>query len=317
MKFERMLYSLVFVSLVSIFVSCSDEDGGTDQESEGTAVIELTDSPVDDPNVSAAFVTVSEVKIDGQTVEGFNKTTVDLLAYQNGSTKVLAEAMTEAKSYSDITLVLDGQTDVSGNAPGCYVLTTDGTKHALINATKQVKVDYDFEVEENQRQNFVVDFDLRKAIKRTGNTNDMYDFVSDSELRAALRVTNKTEANTITGTCGNLSFQSMDKIVVYAYKKGTYNRSTEVSAQGSSQLRFKNAVSSAALDASGDFELHFLEDGEYELQFAAYEADSKGEMKLKGTLIIDVLSGIDLAAIDLSTSSTVSLNLLATGILPI
>jgi len=312
MNFNSMLASAFLVSLLSLF-ACTEDDNTNSVQ--GTARFELTDAPIDDADVSAVFVTVADVKIDGQSIEGFNKTTVDVLSLQNGATELLGTAQLEAGSYNNVSLVLDFESDVNGTAPGCYVEEAGGNvKHKLESASNELTLAANVVVEANQQATFVMDFDLRKTIKREDNQGGNYDFVSRSEMESGIRVVSKTETGIIRGSCRDNTSNS-DKIVVYAYKAGTYNRSSEVSGQGASSIEFANAASSAQVDANGNFQLHFLEEGDYEVVFCSYEENASGEMELQGTLLLDLAGSLNLSAISVGAQSTVDVDVSVTGIL--
>ncbi|PHN07724.1 hypothetical protein CRP01_06015 [Flavilitoribacter nigricans DSM 23189 = NBRC 102662] len=303
------------------FASCEKDDTTGPDGARGTMSIEITDAPIDDASVQGVFVTVADVKIDGQSVEGFTSKTIDIKAYQEGNVALLAETDLTAKTYSSISLVLDHTTDASGSAPGCYVLKTDGTKEALMagaqNTTELTLNGQNIIVEDNQTAEVVIDFDLRKAIKREGQ--DAYDFVAGSDLAASLRVVTKASAGTITGKVSQWDNYA-DKVVVYAYKKGTLDANAETQGSGDGQLKFTNAVTSVQAKADGSFELHFLEEGDYELYFAGYEDDDQdGQFELKGSLSIDInlLAGLDLSLIDVEANSSTTVNVTIIGILPL
>ncbi|GLR19078.1 DUF4382 domain-containing protein [Portibacter lacus] len=311
-------FSLLFAFLgVFTFLTSCQKDNDSNEELKGSAQFEITDAPIDDANVSAAFVTISEIKVDGKSIEGFNKTTIDILAYQNGNTKLLADTDIEAKSYSNITLVLDFEEDANGNSPGCYVEENNGSvKHKLASTSNEITVNHNFNVEADSQSQIVLDFDLRKCIKKEDNENDKYEFVSSAEMEAGIRVVSKSNVGIIKGNCNDIITGS-DKIVVYAYKKGDYNRNAEVQGQGQSNIEFANAVTSSSLDANGNYELHFLEEGEYEIHYSAYEEKSDGEVELKGMLIADLIGSLDLGAVEVDASASVTVDVLITGILPL
>lgn len=311
MNFKKVAFLSALLVMFG-FMACQKDSG-----QNGSVNFEITDAPIDDAHISGAFVTIADLQVDGQSVQGFNKTTIDLLAYQNGSTKLLSNADLDVDSYSNITLVLDYDKDANGNSPGCYVEDTDGGKHALVATNNEILVDHSFDVASGTTTNLVMDFDLRKAIVRNNNPADSYDFVTAGEMKNAVRVVTKDRTGTIKGNCsgsGNFS----DKVVVYAYKKGTFDRNTEVQGQGQSNVTFIQAVSSATVDGSGNFELHFLEQGDYELHFASYdENNSTGQVELGGTILLDVISSLDIGAIGVGASTSITVNVLFTGVLPL
>ncbi len=311
-KFHPILFAAM-AGTALFFTSCEKDDntGGTN----GQVNLEITDGPSDDPNVKAVFVTVAEVKIDGQTFSGFSgKKTIDIMAYQKGNVALLGLGDVAAGSYSNITLVLDAQTDANGNSPGCYVQTADNVKHQLsATASHSITTTKNFTVSAGQKTNMVIDFDLRKAIQyQSGGTTDKYDFVAAADLQAALRLVVKGESGSIDGTCQN-SIVSTDKIVAYVYKKGQFNRSVEV--QSENGVSFKNAVSSSTVDSNGAFEVSFLERGDYEIHFAAYkDTNNDGKLEFQGTLILDSL--VNLGNISVTSNTNLDLNIMVIGILP-
>lgn len=310
-KFTALLCAAMFA--ITMF-SCEKNDL---DDSKGRARIEITDAPIDDANVKSTFVTIADVKLDGQSIEGFSKVTVDLLAYQNGDTKVLGIADLDAKTYSNITLVLDYAKDQNGDAPGCYVQETNGTRHVLTSSKNEITLNYNYAIQAGQDIDLVIDFDLRKAIKRQDSATDKYDFVTAAELDSALRVAVKSKASVIKGKVQDVISLS-DKVVVYAYKKGQFNRNVETDGQGASDIEFGNAVTSATVNASGNYELHFLETGEYELIVAGYtKNNTTGQMSLKGTLTANSTNSLNLGSLNLSPGVALTVDVLVTALLPL
>jgi len=312
---KESLKMLFVLALSFSLFQCNNDDNGSDTM-EGEVMLEITDAPIDDPNVEAVFVTVSEVKIDGKTYEGFyGKQTIDIKALQNGKTEVLGLGNLEAGSYNNISLVLDYDSDASGSSPGCYVLTSDQSKidlNAGSSMTQEIVVKQgDFEVTDNQTSEIVLDFDLRKAIRYEGNNKDDYRFKSDAELENSLRFVSKAEAGNITGNCDRNNF-NYDKIVVYAYEKGSFDANTETGGEA----KFENAVTSAAVTANGDYQLSFLQQGDYELIFAGYNEDNDGNLSLQGQLQLNVLLNADIGNVSVGAESSTTVNVLITGLLP-
>lgn len=328
---KRMNYlTVALTALIMVFTFVQCEEGITTTNptnptaKTGQANFEITDAPIDDASVDGVFVTITEIKVDGETYEGFNgKQTINLMNYQEGNTKVLGMGELNAQMYSEITLVLDNETDEMGNAPGCYVATTDGTKHNLTTesqAMTEIIIEKSHEVEEDTENDFVLDFDVRKAItydESTSSTSD-YKFVTEMELNSAVRLVKKEETGEVEGEMNDNPMISAEKVVVFAYKKGTYDENTEVQGQGESNVTFSNAVSSTIVNNDGSYKLAFLEAGDYELHFIAFEdEDNDGKMEAKGELTLDLLTslGIDLNNVSVSANANVSLNVMITGII--
>jgi hypothetical protein len=279
-KHLSFMSSLAMVCCLLLFAACSEEEMG-----KGNVEFEITDAPIDDAAVDAVMVTVADVKVNGTSVSGFTKQTINLKAYQEGNTKLLATAMQlDAKTYSNLTLVLDLDHDADGNEPGCYVRTTDQSKYKLrTNAagTLNVALSKSWTVRSNTTTKIVLDFDLRKSIVHSDNVDIRYRFVSDDNLTAAIRIVAKDNAGTIKGTYEESESTNADQVIAYAYKKGTFSASTETQAQGEDNLLFAKAVASAKVKESLSgkvFTLALLEAGEYELHFASYNENDSGRM---------------------------------------
>lgn len=295
------------------FTSCKKDE--TTNGANGQLNIEITDGPCDDPNVKAVFVTVAEIKVDGKTFSAFSgKKTINLLAYQQGNVAALGVGDIDAGNYQNITLVLDAQTDANGNSPGCYVQTLDNVKHALsAAATQTITATQTFLVAPGAQTNLVLDLDLRKAVQyQSGSGSDHYDFVGTADLQTALRLVVKSESAHMIGYCQN-SIVNTEKIVAFAYKKGTFNRMVEV--QHENGISFKNAVASSEVSSTGEFKIAFLKEGDYEIHFAAFkDLNSDDKLDFQGTLVLD--SALDLSNLRLNTSTNLQLYITVIGILP-
>jgi hypothetical protein len=281
-------FGLALITVIALLMgSCKEEE----PMGKGDVDFEITDAPTDDASVKGVFVTITDVKIGGQSVQGFTKQTIDLKAYQEGNTKLFASAQElDAKSYNSLTLVLDLDTDADGNSPGCYVKTIDNVKYKLrsdASGMAEIALNKSWTVASNTKSTVVLDFDLRKSIKYMNDASVKYNFVSNGELSSAIRVVNKQNAGVIAGSYQESSSSDADKIIVYAYKKGTFNASSETEPQGEGQVLFANAVTSAEVKqglTGKTFKLALLESGEYELHFAAHKADANGRLTLESML---------------------------------
>ncbi|TBW27361.1 DUF4382 domain-containing protein [Gramella sp. KN1008] len=312
MLFKNLSRLGLLLGLV-LFVSCSEDDSvegpGAGEEGNSTAVY-ITDSPVDEANVEAVFITVSEVKVNGKAVEGFNTTTIEISSLTKGKTELLGSLDLQAGTTSDISLTL-ADTDATGNGPGNYVLLSGGAKEEL-GGTMELNINDQAEIVENTENELVLDFDLRKSLKHEG---DDYSFVSESQLESNLRAVNTIKTGVVTGTVDNTSEADGDVVVAYAYKKGTFSEA-ESNANGEG-VAFANAVSSSAVSQSnGEFEIHFLEEGDYELHFASYsDDDSDGKLEFSSMVEANTASSIDLSGFTVEANSEVNLNISFTGLL--
>ncbi|MBC7774294.1 MAG: DUF4382 domain-containing protein [Phycisphaerae bacterium] len=318
-----------FISLKSILIlgtltmaatmsSCLKEPDEPNNNTDGAARarIEITDAPIDDPNVTAVFITVVDVKVNGVSWSGFSgKTTFDLLAFQKGQTNLLGEGILNAGTYTEVTLVLDTETDIHGASPGCYVKDAQGMKRKLDGGSQMaVKAKGSFDTRADETTVAIVDLDLRKAIVYQLGSTTEFQFVTDPELAASVRLMDKATTGNILGDCTD-GVSGSDKIIVYAYKTGEYGV-TEKFPQGTSQVYFKNAVTSSVVADDGTISLSFLKSGTYELHFISYQKDALGHLQAKGELQLNVLGpALNLLSMEVTARETINLDLVVTGIL--
>ncbi|WP_262888021.1 DUF4382 domain-containing protein [Draconibacterium halophilum] len=265
--------------------------------------------------MEGTFVTVSAIKVDGKTVEGFEKQTIDISAYHDGETKLIYSDMVEASSYNSVSLEIDYESDASGNSPGCYVLTSDNQKHNLqtsSSTSSELSFSKDFEVQSNENSSLVFDFDLRKTIQRNENSAEtQYSFVAASEMASGVRVISENSTGEIEGNVTGSAISDDKEYIVYAYKKGEYNASTETQGQTGSNLLFMNAVTSSKVKQDGSYKLSFLEEGDYEIHVASYNRTST-ESELSFSAIANAVSAVNniiLSNITVSSNTTIQLDL--------
>lgn len=305
---------LLICSTLSLVGACTKSASdpqpvGNPTGASGTVSLELTDAPIDDADVQGVFVTVTQVKVDGQPFPAFTgKKTVNILALQNGNVESLGLSRLNVGTYSNVSLVLDYTADASGNAPGCYVLGTNNQKYNLAESGKQqveVRASKAITVAENTQSSLVFDLDLRKAVKdNNGSSAGGYTFATEGELQSTVRLVNKTQTGAVTGTCSNAGTNR--KVVVFAYRKGQFNQSAEVNSQ------FRGAVTSASVTNNGTYKLAFMEEGDYELHFAGYQTSQSGStfqglLQLNGTLNVNSVS--------VKSGTELRLNVSITGLL--
>lgn len=321
MKKWKWINCVLMIAGILALGACSDDDAPA--AGKGEVEFEITDSPIDDANVKAVFVTIADIKVDGHSLEGFTKQTVDLKAYSEGKTKLLGSGQVDARSYENVVLVLDLESDADGNAPGCYVLDQTDVKHQLnstASATTEVVVGKTWNVVQNAKTNIVLDFDLRKALRYSDDQSVPYSFVTNDRLNAAVRLVARSNSGDIRGTYEESASANADKVIVYAYKKGTFNASTETAAQGDDGVLFAHAVSSAEVRESltgNEFTLAFLEEGDYELHFVGYTHDSAtGRFQFQSELHSETNAGGSLTDfVTVKSGVTISVSAVITGII--
>ena len=102
MKTKILILTLaVFISLFTIQCSKSDDDSG---QTSGNLSVKITDAPSDDSNIQAVFVTVAGVKVNGVSVEGFQKQSIKISDLHSGETQLLFAGDVQADTYSNISL---------------------------------------------------------------------------------------------------------------------------------------------------------------------------------------------------------------------
>jgi len=257
MKTRNILSTLLaLITLSALIYSCDSE---SDVSGKGTAGVKVTDAAVDAENINGVYLSVLEVQAIGEsetkTLTVFDEPRIfNLMDYQNGSTYDLGEGEIDAGIYSEIRLITDGNS---------YVSFDDGSTEPLnipSGTSSGYKIKGDYQISANNRTDLVIDVDLRKAFVLTGE--------GTYKLRPTARLINEEGTATITGT---ISATAEDRVIVYAYAKGTYDSSEEAEPT-SGESRFENSVNSAVV-SNGSFTLAFMEPGEYDLIAVAYDAD--------------------------------------------
>ncbi|MBR9859170.1 DUF4382 domain-containing protein [bacterium] len=311
----KFLIALFAISV--IFIGCKDNDDPNPNNDGDTysARFEATDAPIDNAEVDAVFVTVAEVWVDDQQMEGFQKTTLELSALTNGNTELLGEFESESSTMSEVTLVLDYDFDAEGNAPGSYVLLEGGTKDQISSSSNEIKLTNNAMLEANSTKTFVIDFDLRKIITETGSD---FELVTNAELETHIRTVEASATSTVEGNIEGMSSTDSAKTVVYLYRKGEFDASTELAGEGQSDVQFANAVNSNVASDNGDFRLSFIEEGEYELYVFNYsDEDNDGRFEVDAMAQLQLGTNLDFSDVSVSSDSDVNLDLEVGALLPL
>ena len=293
MKTRNILSTLLaLITLSALIYSCDSE---SEVSGKGTAGVKVTDAAVDAQNISGVYLSVAEVQAIGEsetkTLTVFDEPQIfNLMDYQNGSTYELGEGEIDAGIYSEIRLITDGNS---------YVSFDDGSTEPLnipSGTSSGYKIKGDYQISANNRTDLVIDVDLRKAFVMTGE--------GTYKLRPTARLINEEGTATITGT---LSSTAEDRVIVYAYAKGTYD-SSEEAEPASGESRFENSVNSAVV-SNGSFILAFMEPGEYDLIAVAYESDeTNNTYNFRAATEAEVLlNGNILSILELEANTNVNL----------
>lgn len=297
------LKSIALMAVIAIFaVSCSEDE----IKSAGHDVaFEATDAPIDNAEVKAVFVTISEIWVDGNKVEGFNKTTLELSALTEGKTQLLKQANIDASSASEITFVLDYDLDDEGQAPGSYVLKLNGSKDKISSASNKIDIKKRVDFAANATTTIVADFDLRQLIKESSGD---YELVTEAEMESSIRVVAKSGTGVVQGSVSKADTVG-SKSIAFLYKRGEFDAKTELMGSGESNIQFANAVTSAKVNGDGSFRLSFIEEGEYEVHIFRFEdKDNDGKLEVTGRATLISNNTIQLDSITISANSTTELD---------
>ncbi len=263
-----------------LFIACERDGTPADRDetmSQGRLRIEMTDAAIDDSNVEAVYVTLASISVTGQASAQFvGRKTIDISNYTQGrSIQIGNDQIVDIGGYEGLTLNFDMEFDESGQGHGCYVETSGGNKAPLGFGVRNVSVAVPgtFEVRPLLVTELVVDLDLRKAVQYS---EEGYSLVSAERLARSLRLVDRNRSGSIDGKVANHQ-QTNDGVgarVVYAYAKTSLDLSDEAASD------YEGAITSASINAAGNFRLSYLPAGEYELIVVDY-ADTDGDQRLE------------------------------------
>lgn len=260
---KKIVGALLGLVFLFAFTQCSDDENNA---TSGKLSMSITDAPIDDENVASVILTFQKIEVHSEsegwiTLEQFDEpVSIDLLAYQNGESYFLTEEVIPAGDYNQIRLVLDME------QTGTYILYDDGSKQQLkvpSGSQSGYKINGDFTVPAGGVVNLTLDWDLRRAIVKAGNSG-LY------ILKPTVRVIVNEDAAMIRGTV--VDNIGLEQIAVFAYTDDTFADSEYVGvAEG--ETMFPNAVTSAMVNDQDAFTLAFLNSGIYDLYFVEYDID--------------------------------------------
>lgn len=303
---------LVLIGTTSLILTgCSKEEVMSQREN---ASFYATDAPIDNAEVKAVFVTVADIRVDGKSIEGFQKTTLEVSALTEGKTQLLKNAELEADAISEITVVMDYDLDASGNSPGSYILKVDGTKEAIASNATELSFTKNLALNGGSDNDIVIDFDLRKMIREEAKGD--FELVSSAELESSIRVVSAGTTGSVEGKLDSVS-KIKGKAVAYLYAEGSFNNA-EIMGQGESKIEFMNAINSAVVAEDGSFKIAFTEEGDYEIHIFEYDdVDNDGEMEIKGKIVLNTTGSADAGGFTVGANSKTDLNVGVKSIFPL
>jgi hypothetical protein len=283
---RNLLLTLMTIGLVFLFQSCTKEN----MKNFNSVRIEATDAPIDDAQIEAVFVTITEVKVDGKQIDGFNKSTIQLSALVEGKTEILGEAETEAESINQIEVTIDFDNNAENGGPGTFVLLKDGSIDVLGSGSTEIVLNKNFDLSGESNSSIVVDFDLRKMIGRTEDKG--YELDASLELDSEIKAMVKGNAGSLEGSIDNAD-STNSTFIAFLYVEGEFNASAE-KQEDQMGRNFLNAEASTKVNADGSFKFGFVEEGEYDLIIIEFEdKDNDGEMEVKGQVKISSQTDIN------------------------
>lgn len=186
----RILVTALLLGTVSIMAACNGSLGS----STGQLSLGVTDTPTDGvQSVVVAFTGVTLKGPDGtRTITFASEKNIDLLKLQgNASAALLQNTNVAAGDYQWIRLNLD--------LANSYVKTDSGNKYSLTVPSGMqtgLKLVSGFTVAQGNQADFMIDFNLRKALTLTQTGTGTKTYI----LRPALRLINMQEVGSVSGT---------------------------------------------------------------------------------------------------------------------
>jgi Domain of unknown function (DUF4382) len=259
-------YAVLIIPVFLLPGACIDNEA-----LRGRILINLTDAPVDASNIKEVNIAIRSIEVlkEGsetwQTIKSFEEPrTIDILSFSEGKTFDLTEQYLTPGDYRGIRLELNLANVDNGLTvfPQSNIVFTNGTKEALFvqaGADRYVENMDAFSIVTNQTTFLTLDFDVRKSVVLI---NGAY------ALDPQMRVVKTDNTGTIDGQFRD--FADYPKMIVLAYTPGSFN-ANEIA----NERAFANSISSTNVNAnvSGRFTLAFLEEGNYDLVFAALNND--------------------------------------------
>jgi hypothetical protein len=164
----------------------------------------------------------------------------------------------EAGSYQGMRLKVLTEGDQDS-----YIVLDDGSEHELTipsGKASGLKLNRNFEISANGTVDFTIDFDLRKSITISSpHTNPSY------KLRPTLRITDNSEIGHVTGTVDGTLLTSVCGVNV-SYAVYIFDGSGAVPNDENVEVSpVISPVASSLLDDLGNYEIGFLNAGNYTL----------------------------------------------------
>ncbi len=280
----KTIVGAIFIGL-SLFVVSACDRSADQVNVSGEVEFQMMDAPSDDPAIKNIFVTVADIKVDGKSVPQYTPQTLDLKAHEDGQLRLMGLTVVMAKTYDNITLVLDSDVAADGSSPGSYVVTQDGHRSTILAPGRtEITLSKEWQVSPDQKTTLIFDFEARKAVNY--DPAGGYRMVTGDQLRNSIRMVDRRDVGFAKATFAN-PVEPGRLVVAYAYKKGTYTPSESQQREGDNFI-FKNAVTDGTVKQGTygmEYTLAYLDAGEYDIHFAQYRLEAGSSRYIyEGTL---------------------------------
>lgn len=281
----KHLWKIFALAAIVLFYGCDRIESGN-----GRASFYLTDGPLEAENVSEVVISISKVEVFGPegwtTVKEYESPeAINLLELQGGETFFLDERELVSGLYDQIRLGLSSSVATDSEIPAHYIKFNDDSIEEITvpsGAQTGYKVVGDFTIPDGGVTSIIIDFDVRKSVVKAGNSGQFI-------LKPTLRLIEDANVGSIAGT---VTGEVDGELVVYAYNDGEYDESEmEPNADG---LVFENAVTSANVDAEGNYNLAFLPSGNYDIIIASFDAEGNFQEVVGEDSDVELGAGVQL-----------------------
>ncbi|RUA36127.1 MAG: DUF4382 domain-containing protein [Bacteroidetes bacterium] len=281
----KHLWKIFALAAIVLFYGCDRIESGN-----GRASFYLTDGPLEAENVSEVVISISKVEVFGPegwtTVKEYESPeAINLLELQGGETFFLDERELVSGLYDQIRLGLSSSVATDSEIPAHYIKFNDDSIEEITvpsGAQTGYKVVGDFTIPDGGVTSIIIDFDVRKSVVKAGNSGQFI-------LKPTLRLIEDANVGSIEGT---VTGEVDGELVVYAYNDGEYDESEmEPNADG---LVFENAVTSANVDAEGNYNLAFLPSGNYDIIIASFDAEGNFQEVVGEDSDVELGAGVQL-----------------------
>lgn len=274
---HRALGAITLLGTALILAACGG--GGNSSSGTGSLSLSVTDGPVEKADhvwVQFSSVTLKPSEGEPFTIELDPAQRVDLLAQQDGNSKLLLEDQTVAAgAYDWIRLGVDlgpGQTEIVFPGPSTFDL------HIPSGAQTGLKLVSGFNVGAGGTVDLTIDFDLRKSVIEAPPGSDNY------KLKPALRLVNNADTGRINVTATDTYVSSkqcgtdplMQAVYVHA---GTGVTPDDVNTLDDSDVDPTSTVQVTDDDGDGTFTgtAAFLPAGDYTVAYTCNPEDDLAE----------------------------------------